>query len=100
MKRYKCWIDYANIDTLKSFKCSLGFRSGYISKNTASIPIQAMIIKVIAALSFVSVLIIGKVELSTEDDLLKQYKTSVEMICIDKGVFAEILYRYIYTVAL
>ncbi len=55
--------------------------------------------RVTAALSFVSVPIVGKIEFSTEDDLLEQCKTFVEMICTDKGVFAEVLYRYIYTVA-
>jgi len=59
-----------------------------------------MIVRAIAALSFVSVPIVGKVELSTEDDLSEQCKTPVEMICIDKGVLAEVLYRYIYAVAL
>ena len=58
-----------------------------------------MIVKTTAALSFVSVPIVGKIELNTEDDLSKQYKTPVEMICTDKGVLAEVLYRYTYAVA-
>ncbi len=39
MRRCRCWVDYVDINTLKSFKCGLGFRSGYISRNTAFIPI-------------------------------------------------------------
>ncbi len=55
--------------------------------------------RVTAALPFVSIPIIGKVELNIEDDFSEQCKTFVEMIYIDKGVLAEVLYRYIYTVA-
>jgi len=57
-------------------------------------------VKAIAVLLFVSVLIIGKIEFNTEDDFSEQCKTPVEMIYIDKGVLAEVLYRYIYVVAL
>ena len=59
-----------------------------------------MIVKAIAALLFISVPIIGKVEFNTEDDLSEQCKTPIEMICTDKGVLAEVLYRYTYAVAL
>jgi len=33
----KRWVDRTDIDTLKSFKYNLGFRSGYISRNIVSI---------------------------------------------------------------
>ena len=58
-----------------------------------------MIVKATAALLFVSVSIVGKVELNTEDNLSEQCKTLVEMICTNKGVLVEVLYRYIYIVA-
>ncbi len=58
-----------------------------------------MIIRVIAALLFISVPIIGKVEFNTENDLLEQCKMFVEMIYTDKRVLTEVLYRYIYAVA-
>ncbi len=59
-----------------------------------------MTVKGIVALLFISVLIIDKVELYTEYDLLKQCKTFVKMIYTDKEVLIEVLYRYIYTVTL
>ncbi len=55
--------------------------------------------RAIAVLSFVLVLIVGKVEFSIEDDLSEQCKTSIEMIYTDKGILVEVLYRYIYIVA-
>ncbi len=36
-KRCRRWVDCVDVDALKSFKRGLGFRSGYISRNTASI---------------------------------------------------------------
>jgi len=56
-------------------------------------------VRAIAVLSFVLVLIVGKVEFSIEDDLSEQCKTSIEMIYTDKGILVEVLYRYIYIVA-
>ena len=52
------------------------------------------------ALPFISVLIIGKIELNIKDNFSKQYKTLIEMIYTDERVFTEVLYKYMYTVAL
>jgi len=59
-----------------------------------------VIIKATTALPFVSIPIIGKIELNTKDDLSEQCKTPVEIIYTDKEVLTEVLYRYTYAVAL